>query len=115
MKKIMYLFTFVFTIKAQAEMIMIGPGATSCKVYTEEIQNDRSMEQVFVGWAHFYISAINARNTTTNDEVDLSSSLPLSGQINFLSNYCQKYPDKWFLFRVIELMSILNSNLRLGN
>jgi len=98
---------FALTSKAQAEMLMIGPGATSCKVYTEEIQNDSSMEQVFVSWAQGYMSAINARNTTTNDEVDLSSSLPLSGQIDFLSNYCEKYPNKWFLFGVMELMSIL--------
>lgn len=109
MKKIaaILFLSLAFHSKAQAEMLMIGPGATSCKDYTEEIQNDSSMKQVFVSWAHGYMSAINGRNTTTNDNVDLSSSLPLSGQIEFLSNYCEKNPDKWFLFGVMELMSIL--------
>ena len=89
-------------------MLMIGYGATSCKVYTQEIENDSSMKKVFVSWAHGYMSAINARNTTTNDEVDLESVLSLSGQIDFLGNYCKKNPDKLFVFGVMKLISILS-------
>ena len=109
MKKIVaILFLFlVLQSKAKAEMLLIGYGATSCGDYTVEIQKDTSMKQVFVSWAHGYMSAINARNTTTNDELDLSSVLPLSGQIDFLSKYCDKHPDKLFVFGVIKLMSIL--------
>ena len=108
-KKIAILFlSLVLFNKAHSQMLMIGYGATSCKVYTQEIENDSSMKKVFVSWAHGYMSAINARNTTTNDDVDLASSLPLSGHIDFLGNYCKKNPDKLFVFGVMELMSILS-------
>ena len=98
---------FIFHSKPHAEMLMIGYGATSCEGYTQTTQNNGFMKHVFVSWAHGYMSAINARNTTTNNDVNLSSALPLSGQINFLTEYCEKNPDKWFLEGVMELMSIL--------
>lgn len=103
---ILFLF-LILPSNSQAEMLMVGPGATSCKVFTDEIQNDGSMKHVYLSWAQGYMSAINARNTTTNDDVDLSSSLPSSGQLQFLINYCERDPDKWFVFGVMELMSIL--------
>lgn len=102
-----FLLSFVLSGKAQAQMLMVGPGASSCKEFMGEIQKDSSMKEVYLLWAYGYMSAINARNMTTNDDVDLSSSLPPSGHIQFLTNYCETYPEKWFVFGVMELMSIL--------
>ena len=100
-------FMFSFGAKADA-MLMIGQGATTCATYTAEIQHTPTRAMNYLAWSHGYMSAINARNTTTDTSVDLSSSLDTRARNQFLREFCVANPDKLFVFGVMELMSLLS-------
>ena len=99
---------FLFGSAAKAEgMLMIGQGATTCATYNAEIRTSPARIMAYLGWAHGYMSAINARNTQTDSSVDLFSSLDETAQNQYLREFCMANPDKWFVFGVMELMNLL--------
>lgn len=99
---------FLSSSLAKADgMLMIGEGASTCATYNAELQISPKRANVYLGWAHGYMSAINARNTQTDTSVDLSSQLDARAQNQFLREFCIGNPDKWFVFGVMELMNLL--------
>ena len=99
-------FSLVQMVRAEG-MLMIGTGATSCDEYIKDISEDPSLNTVYLGWAHGYMSAINARNTRTDSSVNLASALTQDAQIAVLQDYCTRNSAKLFVFGVMILMELL--------
>ena len=85
-------------------MIMVGRGSATCLIFLQESSSNPTWDYIYHSWAEGYMSAINARNTISKTDINLSvNSLQGRQQVDFLKDYCQANPDQTFVFAVASL------------
>jgi len=85
-----------------------GPGISPCSQYNAS-RDDEKEEHVFFSWAEGFLTGYNMRAKSA-EMVELSA-LTAGQQLQFVRNFCDRYPDKRYIEAVLALIQELRGNM----